>query len=195
MWRTRSGSYWPYCKGPSNCNHMAQPNPPGTRSSSHKSGRRARVPGVLAHLWSEWRVELIIVALLAFAVFLLVERMQIRQTLLRWVQGGLGAVRNLGVGAVTGLVDFIQNSTLSDLTAYGLILISLMVVIWRTRWRLMTMPRFTASKCPKCGSDLRRIHRRGIDRLLGLFVPTRRYQCKNAQCDWQGVRIKRSHHK
>jgi hypothetical protein len=148
----------------------------------------------LATLWSEWRSEIFIVLLVAFGIFLLVERMQIRQTLLGWLRQGAQSLRELGGGVVRGIEGFVQSTTLSDLTGYTLLLVALAAVAWRARWRLMTMPRFTSKKCPRCGSDLHRIHRRRSDRLVDLYVPVRRYRCKNRDCRWQGLRVKRARH-
>jgi hypothetical protein len=101
---------------------MAQEDRPPIRSSSSHLARRPRLQQILAHAWSEWRVELFITLLVAVAVFLLVEWMQIRQTVLDWLRQGLHALRNFGGGMLRGLVDFIQSTTLSDLTGYALLL-------------------------------------------------------------------------
>jgi hypothetical protein len=164
-----------------------------TRSPSRHRARPSRARRVLAFL-SEWRAEILVVFLVALAIFLLVERMQIRQTLLGSLRQGLQALRSLGGGAGRWVVNFVERTTLSDLTGYTLLLIAVAFVAWRTRWRLMRMPRFTAAVCPHCGSDLRRVHRRPRDRLLDLFVPVRRYRCKNRDCYWSGLRVKRSRH-
>jgi len=158
------------------------------RSSRHRA-RQSRARQLVAHLWSEWRVEILVLLLVALAVFLLVEQMQIRQTLLVWLRQAFQALGDLGGGIRQWLVGFVQNTTLSDLTGYALLLIALAFVVWRTRWRLMTIPRFTESKCPYCGSDLHRIHRRWRDRVLGLYVPLRRYRCGNRDCRWEGLRV------
>jgi hypothetical protein len=164
-----------------------------SRSSSRQQARPSRVRRGLARL-SEWRAEIFVVFLVALAIFLLVERMQIRQTLLGWLRQGLDALKSLGGGATQWVVDFVENTTLSDLTGYALLLIAIVFVAWRTRWRLMRMPRLTAAACPRCGSELHRIHRRPRDRLLDLFVPVRRYRCKNRDCSWRGLRVGKSQH-
>lgn len=41
-------------------------------------------------------------------------------------------------------------------------------------------------RCPVCGSPIKRIHRRPIDRLLSLFFPFHRYRCHNSACGWEG---------
>jgi hypothetical protein len=59
-------------------------------------------------------VELFIALVVAVAVFLLVEQMQIRETVLSWLRQGLEALRNFGGGILRGLVDFIESTTLSS---------------------------------------------------------------------------------
>ena len=163
-----------------------------TRSDSQPGSRRPRK--VLGRLWSGWRVEILIVALVAVAIFLLVERMQIRETLFGWLQRAVAALESLGGGLVRGLVNLVRNTTLSDLTGYVLLLLAAAFLLWRLRWRLMTMPRFTARRCPRCGGDVHRIHRRPIDRLLNLFVPVARYRCKDRECRWAGLRVRSARH-
>ena len=46
--------------------------------------------------------------------------------------------------------------------------------------------------CPKCGGDLFRIPRRGIDRAASLFAPVQRYRCHFFSCNWEGnIRVSR----
>lgn len=40
--------------------------------------------------------------------------------------------------------------------------------------------------CPRCGSELLRIRRRAIDRVLSVFWRVQRYSCNNFQCQWEG---------
>jgi hypothetical protein len=169
-------------------------SPESTRRKRKKEKRFARTYGALRRFWQDWSVEIIVVLFGLLAVFLLVEQMDIRKTLFAWLVGLLDGLGNLGSSLVTGVRRFIQNTTLSDLTAYILILIVLGLVVWRTRWRLMNMPRFSSQECPRCGGELHRIRRRGRDRLLSVYLPVRRYQCKNRDCDWQGLRVGSSRH-
>ena len=163
-------------------------------SSSHRRsrGRRTRKPGrrqEVADAWSRWRVEIILVLAVALAIFLLVERMQIRQFLWWWLRWGFQALLHAVGGVQRSLTNFVQNTTASDLTAYVLLLIVLVVVAWRIRWRLMRTPHLAARECPRCGSEVRRMHRRWTERILSLYLPVRRYGCTNRDCSWLGPRV------
>lgn len=173
---------------------MAEPTPP---QLSRASSRRRRSRGFLrrvGHFWSEWWAEIAIALLMAFGIFLLFERMQIRQTLLRWVRSVWAAfARSLG-SASEGLARFIQSRTLSDLTGLTFLLIAVVIILWRLRWRLLNTPRFTDRLCPQCGTAIHRVHRRGLDRVVNVLVPVRRYRCDNRECRWSGLRFGKGHH-
>ena len=40
--------------------------------------------------------------------------------------------------------------------------------------------------CPCCASDLFRVQRRWIDRLISLYLPVHRYRCIGPGCGWIG---------
>lgn len=175
---------------------MSTPSVPSESTRRrHEKGRRTRRPsGALVRFWQEWRAEIIIVGLGLLAIFLLVERMNIRQTLYAWFVRLITGLGNFGTSLVASLRRFVANTTLSDLTAYLLILIVLVLFAWRLRWRVMRLPGLTSQECPRCGGELHRIHRHGLDRLLSLYIPVRRYQCKEHGCHWQGLRVGKSRH-
>jgi hypothetical protein len=43
--------------------------------------------------------------------------------------------------------------------------------------------------CPVCGSPLRQIHRRTIDRLISQFYRVHRFRCSNDECRWVGLKL------
>lgn len=49
------------------------------------------------------------------------------------------------------------------------------------------MMKSSKRKCPQCNGELRRIHRRGIDRVISYFRRVHRYQCKSEVCEWEGT--------
>jgi hypothetical protein len=46
--------------------------------------------------------------------------------------------------------------------------------------------RYTAKSCPKCRSNLHRVWRRPVDRLISFFVPVHRFRCQQFVCQWTG---------
>jgi predicted RNA-binding Zn-ribbon protein involved in translation (DUF1610 family) len=163
-----------------------------TRGRKRKRRKPRRRQRLLRRILVDWWVEILVAFLVVLAIFLLVEQMNIRQTLFAWLMGLLTGLRDLVDRLVQGLAALVRNTTLSDLTAYVLLVAVLVLVVWRTRQRLRTEPRFTDPKCPHCGSDLHRIRRCVRDRALNLFVPVRRYRCTNHECSWHGLRVRRS---
>lgn len=161
-----------------------------TRSEHrHRRRHRSRAQKLWAGL-RPWWVELLTGVFLALAIFLLVERMSIREQMSEWLSRVVAGAGGLVSRLAEGLATFAKNTTLSDLVAYGLILAVVVLLGWRQRQRLLSDPRRTAMVCPECGSELHRIHRHTLDRIIGVYVPVRRYQCKNHDCRWRGLRVK-----
>ena len=140
-----------------------------------------------------YNFEIIGLIVIALGIFLVVERVSIRSILIGWLRqasaAGLHSVGHLG-GHVSA---FLAHTTLSDVVGYVLIIGALAAILMRVRWRLMHNPALAVLQCPKCHGGIQRVHRRRIDRLLGLFVPVRRYRCPNGQCRWRGLRVGTGH--
>ena len=163
-----------------------------SRSQRSRRRRSRRFWQRVSGFWREWRVEIAIALLICLAIFLLVEQMNIRQSVYAWLVALIARLGHLLDGLSQWLANLVRTTTVSDLIAYLLLLVVAGLVIWRVRHRLLTVPRFSDSQCPRCGSDLSRIHRRASDRLLSFFVPVRRFQCKNGECEWRGLRVYQS---
>ena len=41
--------------------------------------------------------------------------------------------------------------------------------------------------CPRCGHKIFKLRRKGINKLVGPFVRTRKFECSNAQCSYKTV--------
>jgi hypothetical protein len=95
----------------------------------------------------------------------------------------------LCVGLAILLLD--QDTALSDPLAYALLLTTLVFIVWFVRRWLTTTPQLAEPQCPKCGTELGRIHRRALDRLVDKYVPVARYRCRNRDCRWHGLRVRR----
>jgi len=164
------------------------------QSRARKSRRRSANPIRTAvwRFWRNWWVEILIVVFIALAFFLLVEQMQIRQTLLAWLLAAGHGLEGLFSRLARITIDRMRQLTLSDLVAYILLLAAAWLVLWRGKRRVISSPRYTTVACPRCGGEVHRIHRHWYDRLLNLYIPVRRYQCKNDGCRWRGLRVRRS---
>lgn len=167
-------------------------SPPLTPESTQRKRRRKNPTLARARrIWQDWWVEIVVGFLILLAIFLLAERMNIRETLYGWLLAAVNGLESLIAAFARGLVRFVQGTSLSDLVAYVLILVVVALLGWRTRYRVLTNPRLAQIQCPRCGSDLHRIHRRWHHRLLNLVIPIRRYRCKDPACGWHGLRVKR----
>jgi hypothetical protein len=161
-------------------------------TGSRRKGRRKNPTlAWVRRIWQGWWVEIVVGILVLLAIFLLVEQMNIRESLFAWLLAAVESAQNLVAALARGLARFVQGTTLSDMVAYVLILVVAILVAWRTRYRILTNPRLAQIQCPRCGGDLRRIHRRWYHRLLNLAIPNRRYGCKDPACGWRGLRVKR----
>lgn len=60
------------------------------------------------------------------------------------------------------------------------------------RARTMSAYRRLRPLCPRCSSRVRRMHRRWWERgLAWLGLPSRRYACRDVECNWSGRRVRR----
>jgi hypothetical protein len=55
-----------------------------------------------------------------------------------------------------------------------------------TRYRARDVNTLSRRKCPCCGGSVYRTSRRGIDHLISLVKPVRRYHCMSLGCGWVG---------
>lgn len=177
----------------------------GKDSSERNPGDRAQRSMVKRRSRSTWRswfrktppwvreywIEIGLTAAVVVAVFLLVEPWDIRVTILRWARGILGSLwANVGEKG-RALARWLKSLTLSDATAFLILVGVLFVASWRVRWRVIRTERFWNTACPRCKQGaLQRIHRRFLGRFLGLLgFPVARYRCEN--CGWKGLRIRK----
>jgi hypothetical protein len=138
----------------------------------------------------EYRIELTAALAILLGVFLLVERLELREFLrdfLQALQDSSGTfIQVAGEKARAYILDF----TLSDVVGWVLIVIMVSFIVWRVRHRFASDETWRARECPKCNGPLVRIHRRRLDRILvWAFLPGGfRYLCKNKTCRWSGLR-------
>ncbi|OQA46820.1 MAG: hypothetical protein BWY52_00525 [Chloroflexi bacterium ADurb.Bin325] len=159
-----------------------------THRPRRRSARSTRQPG-WRRVWQRYRFEIIWALAVAAGLFLLIEDMDIRETLFRWLRGAMGALFRGGAQLSQQIEQMLRRLTASDLIGSLLILAATVALLWRVRWRLRRSETFTALRCPRCGGSVYRKHRRSGDRLISIFVPVRRYRCANSECRWQGLRV------
>jgi hypothetical protein len=135
----------------------------------------------------EYRIELVAAFMALLGIFLLVEQMEIRVTIFRIMSLVWRTVGKTMVGVVRAVIYRLLHIRPSDLLGLVLILLSIVIVFWRVRVRVLQ--RLAGSTCPVCGADLRRSRRDRLDRLVSLLLPVRPYRCRNQECRWQGLRV------
>ena len=132
------------------------------------------------------RLDLSIALLFVFGVFLLLERMEIKETIWAWTRGWVIAIYRF-IANLFGTVGGLEGS---DLIGMTLIILALVLLIVRTR-RALIANHPALEECPVCGGELYRTHRQTPQRILEsvLSVRIKNYSCKD--CDFTGQTITR----
>ena len=123
-------------------------------------------------------------------IFLVINEFSIREALQLAYQNAIMHLESwIQKAAAGGPTQFSPN----DLLGWFLFLGGLVLIIWRGRYHFLQSEYWKAVNCPKCGSGLYRIPRTPWDRFLNrtLLREARRYQCKDPQCGWSGLRQRR----
>lgn len=138
----------------------------------------------------EYRVELAAVLVGVVGVFLLVERVDLRQNIYAVAKSLLLILKQMVDRLDNYIFHYLRNLTPSDLLGWVLIFGILVVVVWRIRYRFSTSDHWNLVNCPKCGADLHRTHRTALERILAktLLPEARRYRCNDRKCGWSGLR-------
>lgn len=159
-------------------------------STSQHHRRRA---GRARQFLRTYRFEIVWLVVVAAGIFLIFERLNIRSSVIAWLQQILAAAVR-GVGRLDDQMGaLLARITLSDLVGLVLIAGALVAILLRVRWRLLRDPALALVRCPRCSGPIHRVHRHTIDRLISLYVPVRRYSCASAQCGWRGLRVGTGH--
>ena len=133
-------------------------------------------------LFKEYSFELTVFSMVIFGIFLLVEKMEISQTLFRLIKNVLfffadliKAIRDLLVNALTIL-------ELSDMVGVVLILFAFYLILIRIRFRLLTIyPKVYECKHCNSSSKLKRIQKKLKHRIIQFVFSLRvyYYQCQD----------------
>ena len=144
------------------------------RRRRHKSDQEKQ-PGRVALFLRRYWFEILAVVLFALGVFFVVERMQIKTSIvqtLKWLAKG-----------VAGVVSSILAIERSDIVGTVLILVAIWMMSYSVR-RIMLRRSPTlnsAEPCPKCGGHLGRSHSGRVERFLAVVmrVRIRHYSCRD----------------
>jgi membrane protein required for beta-lactamase induction len=140
-------------------------------------------------LISEYKFELGALGVGLLGVLLIVERVELKKTLL----ASINYFKSLAINITNAVVEKITNFSVSDLLGMLVVFMAILFLVWRIRVRFEKSSHWLADVCPRCGSELHRVHRTSFDRLLSqtLLPDARRYRCANRECAWEGLRRRR----
>ena len=144
---------------------------------------------VLWDYWVEFAALLVVVA----GILLVVLDFDLLKRIGSTLRQSWSALGGWEVRFYTWLQGYIARFGLGDLMGWLLVFFGLAFVVWRGRHHFYRSAYWRAVNCPRCGSELHRIHRTTWDRFLSrtLLLGARRYQCKNPDCGWSGLRERR----
>ena len=156
------------------------------RRRRHRSHRENPTLKFVRRFWFEILWVLAVMA----GIFLILERVNLRERAASWVMAGVRALDH----SQETLLRSIAHVTLSDAVGAALLLAALVSIVLRVRWQIMRSEALTSAKCPKCGGSIHRVHRHFRDHLIDVYVPVRRYRCARRECHWEGLRVEAHPH-
>lgn len=125
-----------------------------------------------------YRFEIFALFLLLLGVFLLVERLEIKTVIYQrcmWLMHHANAIWSYFASVIVSVQK-------SDLVGLFLMLVSIILIAWRVRFRAIQKYKHLddLAGCPECGQNLRRLAKKRAHRLLELLfrVHIRRYSCE-----------------
>ena len=135
-------------------------------------------------------VEIIAVIGVGLGIFLVVERIEIRQWLTTTTTTLAAHINSTLMNWLEYLARIRSQFTISDLLGYLLVIFGVVFIGWRARVRFLRSNYWQNMDCPRCRSTIHRIHRTRLDHFIGkLLLPdARRYRCDNVQCGWTGLK-------
>ena len=150
--------------------------------------KRKRITKTKKSFYRKYDFELIVLGLLLSGFFLLWERWQIKSIVFGFitkaVRTSVNLIRDISIriGAVITKVET------SDLIGIALILIALILIMNRTRLRII-QSHPSLSSCSLCEGGLRQTHRKMKHKLLEilLFCKVKCYSCR--KCSLDGIAI------
>jgi hypothetical protein len=142
----------------------------------------------------KYRLEIIIMFLVLVVAILLIGNFRIQGVVQRIIYGAAALMQAIYLSIVVWLVAFSLDFSVKDFLGIVFIVSAVGFIFLRIRHHFQIDTEYDATACPRCGSTIKRVHRSSFDRLLGMTIlpNSRRYGCTNRNCNWRGLRRRRS---
>lgn len=149
-----------------------EPAPEKRRRRSH---RKTKGPSFLRR----FRFEITALILFLLGLFLLFERMEIKEWLFRVIVGGFKGITTGIVELTDWLKEWILAFEFSDILGVIFIVAAIIMILVRARVQLVAHYA-ELEECPECEGEMVHVHRLPQQRWLGSFlrIKIRRYRCK-----------------
>ena len=136
----------------------------------------------------EYSFEIKVVILFALGIFLLVEKLEIKEYILTFIELIFFSIGS-GIEWIRDSILFlIKKFEVSDIVGISLILYVIYLIA--DRWRERMIDRFSElSNCPECGGDLNRIRKNWNHKIMGFvyWSNVKHYHCK--LCPYKGIKL------
>ena len=146
------------------------------------TGKRKKIKRRGKSFIKRYTFELLILFLILTGVFLLVENMEIKSTIIYYVNGLMKFNLQFLQSIITSLSGFIQSREGSDIIGMGLIFLAIILLYFR--YRKMILTEWNSGKnCPECESKMVRKRKESKHKILAkiFFLKVRHYFC--AKCN------------
>ena len=150
--------------------------------------KRKRIYKTKKSFYQNYNFELLVLGLLLLGFFLLWERWQIKSIVFDFITKSARTSVNLIRDIAVRIGTVISKVETSDLIGIALILIALILIMNRTRLRII-QSHPSLSSCSLCEGGLRQTHRKMKHKLLEilLFCKVKCYSCR--KCSLDGIEI------
>ena len=139
--------------------------------------------------YKEYSFEIKVIILFALGIFLLVEKLEIKQSIVGFIRIILITAGRAIEWSRDSIIFLINQFEPSDIVGISLILYVFYLVA--NRWRDRMIERYTdLSSCPLCGSlELHRIRKNWNHRVISIlyFVSVKHYECK--KCSHKEIKL------
>ena len=149
---------------------------------------RKRITKTKKSFYRKYDFELLVLGLLLLGFFLLWERWKIKLIVWDFIAKAARISVNLIRDIAVRIGTVISKVETSDLIGIALILVALILIMNRTRLRII-QSHPSLSSCSLCEGGLRQTHRKMKHKLLEilLFCKVKRYSCR--KCSLDGIEI------